>query len=1262
MKMINMVLTYGTSDFSTLPNIGNEPKLATTIGHRDSVRPSSPPRRPTTDCELAGRRQQLFRPFESRKLKGIACGSGAEHYFRYSGGDVSSTIKEISLRLEKIQMQARDLGLSATISMKQATHPTEALGRGWRETTSLVCEPIIHGRDDKRNEIIENLLREELSCDNYNVIPIVGTGGIGKTTLAQYVYNDVKHVKARFDLKAWVCVSDVFDVTRITTAIINSAIGENVDFSSLNQAQEKLQHVLTGKRFLIVLDDIWSEDYAIWNQLQIPFRDGARGSKVIMTTRYEKIARMMIKNPHSTIIKLQGLSDDDCWHLFQQHTNKDAELAEMKEDIMKKCKGLPLAVKALAGLLKSTVEKSQRREMLNSNVWSQESTLLPALMLSYHHLPPRLKHCFAYCSIYPKDYGFTEMEVILLWMAQGFIPESQIARMEDTGHNYFLDLVSRSLFEALPFVVEEESRKFTMHDLVHDLAQWAAGDLSYVIGSTNRPKDLKRTRHLFLTEDGIDESLGNQLLASQLRTFICPSDDYIFRLKIKSLNFVKRFQYVRTLFLISDIIEELPECIGDLKHLRFLMLSLERIEVLPKSISKLCNLQTMDLDRCSMLEEVPHIRFLVKLCHLYIKHTCLKEMPLGMGKLINLQTLDKFVLAAGDGSRIGELRKLNHLHGKLVITGLKNVKRIQDAQEAQLHKKYGLHNLRLIWDEYDDSKAEQDEVDENTIRGVVEQLKPHTCIQKCVLKGYRGLRFPAWLGFPSFNNMVEIKLVKCRKCECLPPLGQLPTLKTLRVEDMDGIEQVGEEFYGRPDCSIPFPALRDLCFIGVGSWEKWLHSSVDNNKAFPCLEKLLISQCFLLQGDIPPHLPSLKQLSISQCMELSVSLPRLPLIEQLKVSQCKVLSTSAEAISCSEIMELWDISEFSGLPGHFPYLCKKLVLGNCHSLTTINQLPMTLRQLEIDHCRELKSLELRISSSSSSSCLENLYVKDCKSIVSICEIPLTLHQLKIDYCEKLQVIEFQNNGQESILKTSDGLVSSSSTSSSFVVGSIRAASVAPLEDIAERLKLSRKAPCELTKLRIGGCHSLISLPALLLPSLKDLELFDCKNMERLPSELHYFTSLQNLSIERCPKIHCFPAGGLPKNLNALYLKVSIKQPIQEWGLHLLTSLQYFSLENVSSSINDPVGCIPGPDLYLPSSLYEVCIKGFSNLKTICCSGLSSLTKFNIECCPKFESFGDNGLPPRLEEVYIEECYSIEQHLKSDPNGCIHFNSAWYSLC
>ncbi|XP_010670622.1 putative disease resistance RPP13-like protein 1 [Beta vulgaris subsp. vulgaris] len=1207
--------------------------------------------------------------FDSAKHKVkslLACGSTAGQQFQYSKEDLPSRIREINIRLERIHTQARDFGLIANSIMQQETHRTEASNASWRQSTSLVCEKNIYGRDDKRNEIIEKLLKDEPTYENVVVIPIVGMGGVGKTTLAQYVYNDEQQLKGHFDLKAWVCVSDVFDVKHVTTEILNSFTNGKHSFSSLNQAQENLMKVLKGKKFLIILDDIWSEKYSDWNALQTPFRQGLKGSRIIVTTRKDISAKMVISNlTQNTTIYLKGLSDDDCWCIFQQHINDDPDLDEMWDDIVKKCAGLPLAAKALGGLLKSTVDKRQCRSILESSIWSEKSDILPVLLLSYHNLSSNLKRSFAYCSVLPKDYEFNEMEVVLLWMAQGFIPEDNSEKMEDVGHDYFFDLVSRSLFEECSpsYYYGGRPRKFIMHDLIHDLAQWAAGDMCCVMGALHTQTNPKRTRHIYLTENEFDEMLENKFLnPPQLRTLLClplPKSDYFGGLKIEILECVQRFTYIRAMRLCSGKIKVLPECIGDLIHLRYLLLNLLNVGVLPKSISKLCNLQTLDLRGCRNLKKVPNVRFLVKLRHLHIGGIYLQEMPLGIGRLKNLQTLEEFVLAAERGSRIRELSNLLQLSGGLSIFGLENVTSVEDAQKAQLHEKKGLDKLHLEWESW------SDEVDDNTKIQVLEHLNPHTSIKECFLRGYRGLTFPTWLGDSSFSLMVDIELTDCKECESLPPLGRLPSLKNLKVEGMDGIKQVGLEFYGSLGCSISFPALETLSFDNLESWVKWVHLPVENYKAFPCLKKLSITSCKSLRDDLLPNLPSLKKLLIQSCPSIT-AINQIPLtIQSLKINECEKLravqSIELASSSCNdkEIEEKGVVAEAENVGsledtvkphGHsakvgsqLPHLTK-VKITECPNLISLLEgfLFPALKQLEFEDCNNMEGLPSQMHKCTN---LQTLRIQRCPRIDCFPEGGLlkNLTRLEIEGVNIKQPVQEWGlhilNSLHYLTLANVGRSSDSAECSS-----------SPCSDL--------HLPSSLSELRITNFPNLKSISCgSTSPNLTRLWVIDCAKLESLVGD--DLTLLTSLSLKSCPTFLHYILGGPPiisSNSRigdftlltrlSIWDMTNIDKSIRDWGLHLLTSLENLALHNLGSSI-DSVECISGPELRLPSCLMVIDIMGFRNLKSISCrSSFPNLCWLFIQCCPKFESFGDNDLPSWLT-VYIYDCDLIEQHLKSN---------------
>ncbi|KAH0715593.1 hypothetical protein KY284_008498 [Solanum tuberosum] len=266
--------------------------------------------------------------------------------------------------LENLQKQISDLGLQKHFGLtKQETRTP---------STCLVDESDIFGRHKEIKDLIDRLLSEDASGGNLTVVPIVGMGGAGKTTLAKVVYNDEK-VKDHFGLKAWYCVSESYDALRIVKGLLQE-IGsfDSKDDGNFNQLQVKLKESLLGKKFLVVLDDVWNDNYSEWDNLRNVFVQGVMGSKIIVTTRKESVAQMMCAD--RCAITVGTLSSDDSWALFKRHSleNRDhPEHEEVGKKIAEKCKGLPLALKALAGVLRGKSEVDEWRNILRSEIWDQ---------------------------------------------------------------------------------------------------------------------------------------------------------------------------------------------------------------------------------------------------------------------------------------------------------------------------------------------------------------------------------------------------------------------------------------------------------------------------------------------------------------------------------------------------------------------------------------------------------------------------------------------------------------------------------------------------------------------------------------------------------------------------------------------------------------------------------------------------------------------------------------------------------------------------
>ena len=251
-----------------------------------------------------------------------------------------------------------------------------------------------------------------------------------------------------------------------------------------------------------MLDDVWNEDREKWFSLKAILKGGARGSGILLTTRIKIVAEItQTMQPHL----LKGLDETQSWSLFKKMTfvegeePKSASFVNIGKEILKKCGGVPLAIRTIGGLLSLKKSEKEWQSFKNNellNISQNDNDILPTLKLSYDHLPSYLKQCFAFCSIFPKDYEIEKDSLIYMWMAQGFINlYNENKCLEDVGDEYFMDLLWRSFFQE----VEEDElgniSKFKIHDLMHDLAIKVMGSESTIIYSKETDID-EKTHHV----------------------------------------------------------------------------------------------------------------------------------------------------------------------------------------------------------------------------------------------------------------------------------------------------------------------------------------------------------------------------------------------------------------------------------------------------------------------------------------------------------------------------------------------------------------------------------------------------------------------------------------------------------------------------------------------------------------------------------------------------------------------------------------------
>ncbi|XP_057744598.1 putative disease resistance protein At3g14460 [Arachis stenosperma] len=1082
-------------------------------------------------------------------------------------------IERVVRRIEDLENRKGKLGLEkiSTASFSWKT-PSTSLVRG------NVC-----GREDDKKALIKML--NDNNEHHLSVISIVGMGGVGKTTLAQWMYNNAELMEG-FDRKAWVCVSENFNIVETTRNIVKEISTNTQDLDSFNSIQDALKKGLSEKKFFIVLDDVWSNDHHQWKDFLAPFQYGAKGSTILLTTRKEDVGSVVQTNCHPHY--LIPLSEDYCWSVFAANasfpeSNGNPTLEGIGRSIARKCDGLPLAAETL-GCLCRRHDAKEWEKILRSDIWgfsTNDSKIVPALLVSYHQLPSYLKRCFVYCSLFPKDYHFEKDELILLWMAEDLLRLPKRGEsLEEVGCKCFEELVSRLFFKKL----QDNDEYFVMHDLLHDLAIFLAGDFYCRIEEVGEQEEKKvLTRHLSYFPRGrldhpISKAFNSNAKLESFRTSLFIED--LFSME----SVASKFICLRVLSFHK--LDVLPDSIGKLIHLRYLNLSWTDIDRLPESLCNLYNLQILILYECTKLTMLPiNMHNLVNLRHLDVRNTSLEEMPGGISKLKHLRVLYFFIVGKHEYNGIQELGGLSNLEGSFEIRELENIVDVKEAENARMINKNLISKLYLEWSSGGDMVSNT-----QTERQILHSLEPHNGLKELRIRGYRGTIFPDWLGHCSYNNMTSVSLKSCNNCCMLPSLGQLPSLKDLYIEGFDQLKCVGMEFYkGIDDPSLhiapPFPLLESLKFDNMPCWEEW---HLPDSKAFPQLKSLQIGYCPMLKGDML-HQVLMRIVSSSS--------------DALKIRKIVII----------EIGEGWQ-ARIPGMSLNGDTLSimgsESVVESAFNEMISINHLP-SLQEVEILGCSFAVSWP------------------------NNCLLPKSLQKLTIRQCSKLEFPQQKYDLVELLIYYSCDSPSSLSLDAFPNLKNLEIRGCLNLESVS----MSEAPHAALQRLKISGCSKLVSFAGegLAAPNLTHLQVTYCEKLEALPRDMKsLLPSLQSLEIYGCPNICKLAEGGLPPNLRSLGWGNGEQQMRDlSWmpNLHTLTYLAIYGCKNIKSY--PEVGWLP----HLPS-LTTLVIWCFDNLETLKCNELLRLTSLQqliILWCPKLENMEGEKLPPSLLLLKIEGC-------------------------
>ncbi|KDP30596.1 hypothetical protein JCGZ_16249 [Jatropha curcas] len=510
-------------------------------------------------------------------------------------------------------------------------------------------ETDVVGFDLEAKMIIEQLTKGKAERD---VIPIVGMGGIGKTTLAAKVYND-PIVLSWFDHKAWVVVSKDYSVRELLEAVIKSTMLLTDEMKKMTDKELGLElrgYLRGARRYLIVLDDVWETE--LWEKIQHCFPNNLRGSRIILTTRKKEVA--LSANPSNDPHYLKFLTDEDSWKLlclkvFGKQECPDLKLEDPGKQIAKECGGLPLAIVVIAGVLLKKEKTTRWWFRVSSRVskFINEHTerCSEIFSWSYKDLPHHLRPCFLYLGLFPEDHEISTKQLTLLWLAEGFIPEKEQMSPEDVAYDCLEELADRNLVQVATQKFDGSIKSCRIHDLLREFCISEALKRKFLAVYRHDHSLLPgNSRRLGIHSNPL-QCIGTNCASSNLRSLICFEHNDDKRLSSKHWKLLcKGHMLLRVLDLWDVYVDDIPNEIYKFICLRYLRLKSDSAVTLPLSVCNLWNLETLDVTAPLIERPTINIWKMRQLRHFYFNgEAVLAEPPKKMIKeqdyLNNLQTL-----------------------------------------------------------------------------------------------------------------------------------------------------------------------------------------------------------------------------------------------------------------------------------------------------------------------------------------------------------------------------------------------------------------------------------------------------------------------------------------------------------------------------------------------------------------------------------------------------------------------------------------------
>ncbi|KAL2935975.1 putative disease resistance protein RGA1, partial [Bienertia sinuspersici] len=793
------------------------------------------------------------------------------------------------------------------------------------------------GRDEDEANIISMLCDPENVDSDLTVVGIFGMGGLGKTALSKRAFDRIE-VRSHFEKRIWGCVSHDFNLKGILEKMVELVDEEASTRSSYQATIAKLEKNLSGKRYILVLDDVWDTLLSVWESFRSILLDigGSKGTTVLATSRSSRVIATMHSEVQAVtgtsrplIYQLKGLDSFDSWSLFQQRVHHIKDVNRAKR-MVAKCGGIPLAINVLGDLLRQRCLE-EWKQIEESELWKSEDKngILPSLRLSFNYLPSAaVKNCFVYCAIFPQDAIMHREHLIQLWMAQGFLQPCE--KMEHIGNEYFNILLSNSFFDEVAYDEYGMVIWCKMHDIVHALAKAVARQeyltLSENVNMTEISSDV---RHLSLrTEKTLPRNLK-----VKLHTLISNS------LHIGNpINLLIHAKCLRVLSLVDACLFQLPDSIRCLKHLRYLDISKNDIMEVSSSVGELYYLQTLRY-YCSKIQDwssyptLPkELDKLVNLRYICTNGYSCSNISLCI-RLANPRTLQKFDKHKKWGVRISDIGSMDNITGSLAIWCLEHISSKEEVRKASLRTKANIDHLDLSWSYNATCFTPPEEV--------LEEMMPHENLKVLKIWYYNGEALPRWLierrpsRVSQLCNLVEMKFYYCHNLKQLPASLIFPSLKVLVVWGCDNLT------------SFPhLDTMDSLEILQIGRCPTL--AVLPNLDPLINISRLEIHNCSQITS-LPLGLASLRNLT-----ELEIG----PLSRELDFFPFPYISDSSPLTQSLQKLSLIGWSKVGSLPNqlrHFTQL-QTLTLGHFSSLKALPNWLGNLTCLQVVDLQHMENL------------------------------------------------------------------------------------------------------------------------------------------------------------------------------------------------------------------------------------------------------------------------------------------------------------------